>query len=379
MNIFAVFNRKKTATEMKPGKVELVIIIDRKHKKYISTDIFLFPGQWDSENRMVVQHSQARELNKKINNLIRYHEELFVTMQKQGREMSVEALSMEIKAKKESEYQIFDEFARMVMEERKMRDSTRRAHLISLDALKESKCIRTIQDVTPENIARFDRWLRLKDREQTTIHNYHKRIKVYINEAIRRGLLDVSPYTKFKDVRGKSKERVALNELELNRVRTVELTDPGLIKARDLFVFCCFTGLSYADLERFSMSDVVERNGKMYIDGQRWKTGTRYYTPILPPARVILEKYNGDLPRMTSQAYNRLLRMIKEIAGIKTPITSHIARHTFATTVLLANDVSIETASRMLGHTRIQVTQIYAKIVNTSVERQADKLFSVLE
>ena len=127
------------------------------------------------------------------------------------------------------------------------------------------------------------------------------------------------------------------------------------------------------------MSDVVERNGKMYIDGQRWKTGTRYYTPILPPARVVLEKYNGVLPRMTSQAYNRLLRMIKEIAGIKTPISSHIARHTFATTVLLANDVSIETVSRMLGHTRIQVTQIYAKIVNTSVERQTDKLFSVLE
>lgn len=122
----------------------------------------------------------------------------------------------------------------------------------------------------------------------------------------------------------------------------------------------------------------VEHNGVVYIDGERIKTGTKYYTPILKPAIEILEKYNYKFVVPTVQSFNRSLKLIAELIGLKKPLTSHIARHTFATTIVLANDIPIETLSKMLGHTKISVTQVYAKVLNTSVEKHAEKLNSIV-
>ena len=120
------------------------------------------------------------------------------------------------------------------------------------------------------------------------------------------------------------------------------------------------------------------RNMYNYIDKQRVKTGTKYYTPILPPAMAVLEKYHYQLPRFTQQAYNRLLKCIGSLIGTKKNLSSHIARYTFATTVLLAHEVPIESVSKMMGHTRIQITQVYAKILNSSIEKQAERLANIL-
>ena len=155
--------------------------------------------------------------------------------------------------------------------------------------------------------------------------------------------------------------------------------DESLGKARDLFVFCCYTGLAHADMEAFDFSrDVVTVHGCNYIDKQRIKTGTKYYAPILPPAMAILEKYHYQLPHFSQQAYNRLLKCIGALINTKKNLSSHIARYTFATTVLLGNDVPIESVSKMMGHTRIQITQVYAKILNSSIERQAERLANIL-
>lgn len=211
------------------------------------------------------------------------------------------------------------------------------------------------------------------------IYNYHKRLKPYINEAVSLGIIDESPYLRFKAERGKHKPKEALNEEELAAVRALELFDESLGKARDLFVFCCYTGLAHADMEAFDFSrDVVTVHGCNYIDKQRIKTGTKYYAPILPPAMAILEKYHYQLPHFSQQAYNRLLKCIGALINTKKNLSSHIARYTFATTVLLGNDVPIESVSKMMGHTRIQITQVYAKILNSSIERQAERLANIL-
>jgi len=110
----------------------------------------------------------------------------------------------------------------------------------------------------------------------------------------------------------------------------------------------------------------------------RIKTGTKFYTPILTPAMEILKKYDYKFTVPTVQSFNRSLKIIAELIGLKKPLTSHIARHTFATTVVLANDVPIETLSKMLGHTKVSVTQVYAKILNSSVEKHAEKLNSII-
>ena len=106
------------------------------------------------------------------------------------------------------------------------------------------------------------------------------------------------------------------------------------------------------------------------IDGERLKTGSRFFTPILPAAMTVLERYQYKLPKISLQKYNDYLHVIEERAGFNKPLTSHLARHTFAT-LALNSGVPIEVLARMLGHSNISVTQIYAKILSSSIEQYA--------
>lgn len=375
----AVFDRKKKSSAIITGMVEIEIVFNRTQRKILSTGIELYSNQWD--DGLVVRHAESRKLNKQIADLIKKYESISRAIIQEGDEVTYQTFSAALERKSGKYGTDFIDFCYDVMDRRGLRASTLRAHKCTLEALRESKIIRTFDDLTPENIKKFDNWLKKQDpdREQPTIYNYHKRLKPYINEAVSLGIIEESPYLRFKAERGKHKPKEALNEDELAAVRSLDLSDESLIKARDLFVFCCFTGLAHADMDAFDFShDVVTVHGRNYIDKQRVKTGTKYYTPILPPAMAVLEKYHYQLPRFTQQAYNRLLKCIGSLIGTKKNLSSHIARYTFATTVLLAHEVPIESVSKMMGHTRIQITQVYAKILNSSIEKQAERLSSIL-
>lgn len=378
-NVRAVFDRKKKSSAVTTGKVEIEIVFNRTQRKVLSTGIELYSNQW--EDGLVVRHAESRKLNKQITDLIKKYESISRAIIQEGDEVTYQTFSAALERKSGKYGTDFIDFCYDVMDRRGLRASTLRAHKCTLEALRESKIIRTFDDLTPENIKRFDTWLKKQDpdREQPTIYNYHKRLKPYINEAVSLGIIEESPYLRFKAERGKHKPKEALNEDELAAVRALDLSDESLSKARDLFVFCCYTGLAHADMDAFDFSrDVVTVHGRNYIDKQRIKTGTKYYTPILPPAMAVLEKYRYSLPRFSQQAYNRLLKCIGSLIGTKKNLSSHIARYTFATTVLLAHEVPIESVSKMMGHTRIQITQVYAKILNSSIEKQAERLANIL-
>lgn len=375
----AVFDRKKKSSAVTTGKVEIEITFNRTQRKTLSAGIELYSNQWD--NGLVVRHANSKQLNKQINDLIKKLENIARAIAQSGEDVTYQSFSAALE-RKSGKYGIdFIEFCYDIMEKRGLRASTLRAHKCTFETLRESGIIKTFDDLTPDNIKRFDSWLRKQDpnREQPTIYNYHKRLKPYINEAVSLGIIEESPYLRFKAERGKHKPKEALNEEELAAVRALELSDDGLIKARDLFIFCCYTGLAHADMEAFDFAhDVVTVHGCNYIDKERVKTGTKYYTPILPPAMAVLEKYHYRLPSFSQQAYNRLLKCIGALIGTKKNLSSHIARYTFATTVLLGHEVPIEAVSKMMGHTRIQITQVYAKILNSSIEKQAERLSSIL-
>lgn len=375
----AVFDRKKKASATTTGVVEIEIIFNRTQRKTLSSGIELYSNQW--EDGLVVRHAESKKLNRKITDLIKNYEGIARSIIQDGKEVTYQTFSAALERKSGKFGTDFIEFCYYVMDRRGLRASTLRAHRYTLETLRESRIIRTFDDLTPDNIKRFDLWLRRQDpdREQPTIYNYHKRLRPYINEAVALGIIEESPYVKFKAERGKNKPKNALNEEELSAVRSLDFTDKSLSKARDLFIFCCYTGLAYADMDVFDFSkDVVMVHGHYYIDKQRVKTGTKFYTPILPPAMAILEKYDYQLPRITQQAYNRLLKCIGSLIKTKKNLSSHIARYTFATTVLLGNEVPIESVSKMMGHTSIQITQMYAKILNSSIEKQAERLSSIL-
>lgn len=377
--IRAVFNRRRTATPEKAAKVEIELFFSRTERKWIVTDIELYSNQW--EDGFVVRHAKEKQLNKQINEEIKKCKGIIESLRANGREINLTNFNLAFDTKKDTSCDSFLDFMYDEIQRRNMCDSTRRIHLIALEALRRSRTIRTFSDLTPRNIQLFDTFLRREDpkREQTTIHSYHRRIKPYVNEAMRLELIEESPYKVFRDVRGKHKNRQPLTQEELDAIRNLSIQNSYVANIRDMFIFCCYTGIAYADLQVFDYNTyVVMHNGMSYIDGSRTKTGTQFYTPILRPAMEILLRHDYKFHVPTVQAYNRNLKVIAEIIGLKKPLTSHIARHTFATTVVLANGIPIETLSKMLGHTKISVTQVYAKILNSSVEKQAEKLNSIL-
>jgi integrase len=164
-----------------------------------------------------------------------------------------------------------------------------------------------------------------------------------------------------------------------------------LREVRDVFIFCCYTGFAYADLYNFEKNAVmIGLDGNYWLSTNRQKTGTKEKVPLLPIALEIIDrykeheycvKYNKLLPVNSNQRYNNYLKELADVCCINKHLTSHIARHTFATTVTLANGVPIETVSAMLGHTSIRTTQIYAKVVESKMSADMEllkaKLFAV--
>ena len=137
---------------------------------------------------------------------------------------------------------------------------------------------------------------------------------------------------------------------------------------------CCFTGLAYVDVANLTQENIRKSfDGKLWIITKRQKTNTDVNVPLLDIPKMILKKYKGKLPNgkvlpvISNQKLNAYLKEIADVCGIKKNLTFHLARHTFATTTTLAKGVPIETVSKMLGHTNIETTQIYARITNNKI------------
>jgi site-specific recombinase XerC len=139
-----------------------------------------------------------------------------------------------------------------------------------------------------------------------------------------------------------------------------------LQKIKDLFIFQCFTGMAYVDMQNFSRTDVSEMQGMKVIRSSRTKTDESFVALLLPEAERIAEKYSYTLPQISNQKYNDYLKLLGAGAGIDKPLTSHVARHTFAT-YLINKNIPIESISRALGHASIRQTQHYARLLGNKV------------
>src|SRR5690606_17454522 len=172
-------------------------------------------------------------------------------------------------------------------------------------------------------------------------------------------------------------DRVYLTERELQLLEEMEFTNERLQRVKDCFVFSCYTGLSYVDVKELTEDNIVQGiDGRYWIYTKRQKTDERVKVPLLPKAIEIIEKYRGTqeregmnrlLPISSNQKINKYLKEIAEMCNISKNITFHVARHTFATTVMLSNGVPIETVSKLLGHSKLTTTQLYARVVETKI------------
>jgi len=191
------------------------------------------------------------------------------------------------------------------------------------------------------------------------------------------GYIDRDPFTEFKTTYQDPNRAPYLTQQEIDAIEAKEIKIERLRVVRDIFLFMCYTGLSYSDLAKLTQEDISTGiDGGKWIIGERNKTGNRFSIPLLPKALRILEKYADHpecavketiLPMRSNQKLNSYLTEIADICGIQKNLTCHIARHTFATTVTLTNGVPIETVSKMLGHKNLQTTQIYSKVIDKKI------------
>lgn len=246
----------------------------------------------------------------------------------------------------------------------------------------------SILDVDYSFIAAFDTFLKEQYQNNlNTVWGYHKHLKKVLNIAVAMDYILKNPYLKFKLKKQEAKrEYLTLKEIELISEKEIDIKRIGIV--RDIFLFACFTGLSYVDIAKLNEAHIQKGfDGDNWIIVDRTKTSTRCRVPLLDVPRNILDRYKNDpvcenrgvlLPVLTNQRMNSYLKELADICHIKKSLTMHVARHTFATTVTLNNGILIETVSKMLGYTSIKTTQIYAKIVDKKISEDMKKLKSIL-
>ncbi|MCH3885687.1 site-specific integrase [Tenacibaculum aquimarinum] len=219
--------------------------------------------------------------------------------------------------------------------------------------------------------------------KQATVYRSLQRFKKIILFSIAENYLDKDPFILFKNKKHKTKI-VYLSVEELKLLEDYQFNQLRLQKVKDLFIFCCYTGLAYNEMANLNSNHIIKNfDDNLWIKINRQKTDEMISIPLLEPAKAIIDKYKTDeflLPEISNQRFNSYLREITEIIGIKKKLTHHIARKTFATTVLLYNDVPIEIVSKLLGHSNISITQgHYAKVVQHKVSSEMNKLSKKLK
>jgi len=228
---------------------------------------------------------------------------------------------------------------------------------------------------------KFDLYLKVDRRlAPGTIVIYATRLGTIIGEAITEGIITKNPFAGYEPERPERRQKYLTRE-ELDKLMTTPLTKPKHYLIRDLFLFSCYTGIPYCDMCKLSDEDIsTSEDNVVWIKTFREKTGMDYEIPLLELPLQILERYRGKasggrlLPMYPNGELNRELKQIVRICGITRRVTWHSGRHTYATEITLSQGVPIETVSRMLGHSQISTTQIYAKITNDKIDEDMKAL-----
>lgn len=374
-----VYDRRKLVEKKGYGFLEVRIYLDNTgRRKYIAV------GKCTPEEVQALSESASTK------EIVEKSEQILSVMKFLGEDMTQENFdfhytgeikkSVEKKADEEVEdlsKRSFIRYMELALEDEELSIGTYKHKKVVIDAVKRSGKLNTYADLTPAGIMAFDKWLHDGTRTDITCTGYHKKVHKWVRQLYDSEEIPSDPYKRVKLKKGKSKERTPLTEKELKMIRDFSFSGK-LERVRDLFVFSAYTGMSYVDTQNFEFGSMtIMKNGMYYVDGSRIKTGSRFFTPILSPAMEVLKKYNFVLPKISNQKANDYLHVIEAQLGLIHNLTFHVARHTFAT-LALSHDVPIENVARMLGHQDIKTTQIYAKVLRSTIERHAEALQGAL-
>lgn len=403
--VSVVYDRRKKSEVLGEGLVELRIRAIHDKYRYIPVKT-CSPLEWERFKESDKLNSEVARYEKKLKKLSDSGQELTLEAINEYFDLPSNVVASQSESKVTHDKNGFADGSFMdfleaeIKKEEGMAQGTKAKRITLLKGLQAYKKLKKFSDITPAGIRAFDEWLRqpfedhrrdldkngerikrkkpiLSLRSDAGVHNYHKTLRVFIKKAIEQELIPKDPYTVVHFPKGKAKERKPLVESELIKLREMKLTG-HLDRARDIFVFCAYTGLAYVDAMNFEYDNMVDHlNGIDYIDGERVKTGSQFYTPILPPALQVLKKYDYELPYMSCQKLNDYLHVIEARLELHKPMTSHVARHSFAT-LNVQKDTPLKRLQKMMGHKHEKTTEIYTHLASTLVTEQASKLIASL-
>lgn len=375
-----VYDRKKTATKTRKGIIEMRITY-LSERKYMSTGIKCFPSQWSKDKESVVNSTDAVQCNQVLLEMKKNAMKAVADMVDSGH---IDITAIQELIRKPSSVGI--SFLRYVQEraaKRNVSDGTRKHYVSFLSVLSNFGKIVSFSDINEKSIRDFDEWLhgyswKARDRygrmtehrySQSTISGIHKRMKVFIGDAVIDGLLKDNPYQskRIKIDRGETRIDRFLTDEELERIKTAAMPTGAIAEARDMFVFQCLTGLSYADMMEFDFSKVRLDGGYKVYSARRRKTGVEFTFVLVQEAVEILERYDYKLPTISNQKYNVKLKIVADAAGVEKELTSHVGRRT-AGYVWLNGGIPMEVVAKCLGHTSVRTTEkAYARILDKTV------------
>lgn len=367
-----------------------------KERKQFTTGLFVNPVFWDNKLQKVKTqdykyiNAQIKQIKTKIDNIV-------LVIQLQGGDCTLDNIYNKYIGKeiKQKEY-ILSYYKQYLIKIKKLvgleiKDNTYNKfvyvgnHLEAFIKWKFKKADYLLEELSLQFLDDFDYYLKTeKKQEQITINKTIQRLRTPINQAISEGYLDRDPFIlhKSKTVR---KVVIFLTTEELKTLEEAILQQKRLGMIQDLFIFCCYTGLAFNEMAHLEKQHIqIGFDGINWIKMKREKTQRLISIPILPKAQEIIGKYptesNRIFPPISNQKFNSYLKEIADITGIEKRLTHHIARKTFASTVLLYNDVPMEIVSELLGHSNMTITQeSYGKIVQKKVSEAIKSLAEKLK
>jgi site-specific recombinase XerD len=382
-NYKAVFNRLNKLNKDGRGLIQIECYLSGK-RKYLSTGIKIEPRYWDAKNnRIKNSFENFAQLNRIITNQISELEGFeFLQLEKQGR-FSLDSLDL-VNVSGLSEKTDFLSFCYENLEKNNsISIETFKGHRFSLKKLETFRKNIKFEDINYQFIKEFDHWLREQNLKQNTIAKHHKNIKIYLNLAIKYNVIsyEANPYKLFK-VKKEQTKRNFLTLDEVDKIRNIKFSEStkSIEFIRDMFVFSCYTGLRYSDVQALTNQDIVFENNEYFIDIRQVKTKDYLKLPVSllfgGKAVEIIEKYRNEFqkmylfPRLSNQKANLKLKVISLLSDIDKELTFHLSRHTFGTNLASATSDQF-LIKELMGHADIKTSMIY---IHTSQEQIREKL-----
>jgi integrase/recombinase XerD len=382
---FFLYSDGKNRSEL---PIYLRITYERKKAEY-SIGYTCPANKWNSET----ETAKDSNINRIIAEIRSKAYELFADLLRQNQPVSANLLKRLLSGKDKAEIGLIFYFERYIDhitlkgEIQKVSINKYRQSLTSLKKFIFHQYGLTDLNLSEINfsfIDAYDLYLKTEQKlQKNTINKYHSRLRTIISKAFNENLITKQPYKSFKLVNQKT-DRGYLTNQEISAILKIDLSqNKSLERVRDIFLFSVYTGIRFKDAQSLTIHNLFKEKKDQLIRFNQLKTGSPISIPLVKQAISIIEKYKDLperkisgllLPKISNQKINAYLKIIGDIAGIEKNITHHLARHTFATTICLNNNMPMEDLSKLLGHTNIRTTAIYGRITETRLKESMNKL-----